>query len=113
MPTLKASDNPAKGGRVNFRVAKMDRCQTLLPIDKKGYESTPQRSLTHPDLARISAAASPHPIDSASAARVPRRHGAVGELPRRGHMPSNRRKEEWEKTYQGRPLVGLPVLPRR
>ena len=98
---------------VNFiRVPKMDRCRTChLAIDKKGYEKYPQPFTTHPNLDTYLGGASPHPIDTDRLHRVPRGHGAVGELRRRGAHAGDRAAEGGvggEVPLGGAAPVGLP-----
>ena len=71
---------------VNFiRVPKMDRCQTChLAIDKAGYEKYPQPFTTHPNLDNVSRRQLAASDRQDRLHGVPRGHGAVGELPRRG-----------------------------
>ena len=114
-PTLKIQQLilPDVVDDVNFiRIEKLDRCQTChLAIDKKGYEKYPQPFTTHPDLALYLGGSSPHPDRPRRLHRLPRRHGAVGELPRRlAH--ADRREAEGrvgEEVRLGRAArVGLP-----
>ena len=114
-PTLKIQQIilPNVVDDVNFiRVPKMDRCQTChLAIDKKGYEKYPQPFTTHPNLDLYLGGSSPHPIDKVGCTVLPRRHGAVGQLPRRGAHAGEREAEGGvgEEVRLGRTaLVGLP-----
>ncbi len=96
-PTLKIQQIilPNVVDDVNFiHVPKMDRCQTChLAIDKKGYEKYPQPFTTHPgpgDLSRRQLVASDR---QDRLHRLPRRHGPVGQLPRRGPHAVEREAE--------------------
>ncbi len=68
---------------VNFTtVPKMDRCTTChLAIDRVGYEKYPQPFTTHPNLISVPRQRVAAPDRSGRLHGVPRRDGAVGELP--------------------------------
>ena len=114
-PTLKVQQIilPNVVDDVNFiRVPKMDRCQTChLAIDKKGYEKYPQPFTTHPnldDLPRRQLAASDRQDRLHG---LPRGHGPVGQLPRRGAHAERREAEGRvgeEVPLGGAAPVGLP-----
>ena len=107
-PTLKVQQIilPNVVDDVNFiRVPKMDRCQTChLAIDKKGYEKYPQPFTTHPDLATVSRRQLAAPDRQDRLHGVPRGHGAVGQLPRRGaHAAATRsRRRSGRRSTTGR-----------
>ena len=82
---------------------------------RRATRSIRSRSRRIPNLATYLGGSSPHPIDKIGLHRLPRRHGAVGELPRRGahaartrsRRKSGRRSTGWEQPH----LWDYPMLP--
>ena len=107
-PTLKVQQIilPNVVDDVNFiRVPKMDRCQTChLAIDKKGYEKYPQPFTTHPNLRPVSRRQLAASDRQDRLHRLPRGHGAVGQLPRRrAHAVRTRsRRKSGRRSTTGR-----------